>query len=123
MVGDWPVAESTAREALAISVELDDAAAQGWAHAALAEVARKQGRFDEATGDLDEARAAFERVDATDGIGQVLHLAGTVAAQRGDYDAAQAAYEESLGIRERLGDKASMRRAAVQPRGRRHVSR
>ena len=43
-----------------------------------------------------------------DGTGQVLHLAGTVAAQRGDYDTAQARYEESLAIRERLDDKASM---------------
>ena len=108
LVGDWATAEQVAADALALATDLGDVAAQGWSHAALAEVARKQGRFDDATGRLDAARAAFDAVGAEDGTGQVLHLAGTVAAQRGDYDTAQARYEESLVIRERLGDRASM---------------
>jgi predicted ATPase len=108
LVGDWAVAESVAQEALALATRLGDRGAQGWSQAALAEVARKQGRFDDATSRLEEAQAAFEEVGADDGTGQVLHLAGTVAAQRGDYDTAQARYEESLAIRERLDDKLSM---------------
>ena len=106
--GDWTRAEQVDREALAIGTELDDAATRGWSRAALAEVARKQGRYDEAVEHLDAARSRFEEVGDEDGLGQVLHLAGTVAAQRGDYDTAQAQYEASLAIRERLGDKASM---------------
>ena len=42
------------------------------------------------------------------GGGRVMHLAGTVAAQRGDYEEARARYEEGLAIRERLGDRAGM---------------
>jgi tetratricopeptide (TPR) repeat protein len=38
----------------------------------------------------------------------VLHLVGTVAAQRGDYPMAVDNYEASLAIRERRGDTASM---------------
>jgi tetratricopeptide (TPR) repeat protein len=41
-------------------------------------------------------------------LGQVLHLAGTIGAQRGDYAAARERYETSLAIRERLDDRASM---------------
>ncbi|MGH2474430.1 MAG: ATP-binding protein, partial [Candidatus Limnocylindrales bacterium] len=108
LAGDWAAAEATARDSLAISTDLADAVAQGWAHAGLAEVTRRQGRFDEASQHLADARALFESTGADDGIGQVLHLAGTVAGQRGDYDTARARYEESLAIRERLGDRASM---------------
>lgn len=108
LVGDWATAEQVATDALTLATDLGDVGAQGWSHAALAEVARKQGRFDDATARLDQAQSAFEAIGAEDGTGQVLHLAGTVAAQRGDYDTAQARYEESLAIRERLGDKPSM---------------
>jgi tetratricopeptide (TPR) repeat protein len=108
LVGDWGQAERVADEALVLATAMGDRGTQGWSHAALAEIARKQGRFDDATSRLDAARAAFEEIGADDGTGQVLHLAGTLAAQRGDYDAAQARYEESLVIRERLEDRASM---------------
>ncbi|MGK2851275.1 MAG: tetratricopeptide repeat protein [Candidatus Limnocylindrales bacterium] len=108
LTGDWTTAETTAREALAISTDLDDQTGQGWAYAALAEIARKQGRYDDATGHLGAAQARFEATGVDAGAGQVLHLAGTVAAQRGDYESAQARYEESLVIRERLDDRASM---------------
>ena len=108
LVGDWRRAEQVDLEALSIATSLGDARAQGWSHAALAEVARKQGRYDEAARRLDAAQALFEGAGAVDGTGQVLHLAGTLAAQQGRYDDAQTRYEESLTIRERLGDKASM---------------
>ncbi len=108
LIGNWSRAEQVNLDGLALATELGDASAQGWCHAALAEVDRKQGRYDDATSHLDRARALFAEVGADDGIGQVLHLAGTVAAQRGEYDTARARYEESLAIRERLGDRASM---------------
>ena len=57
---------------------------------------------------FDAAAGLFERVANEEGLGQVLHLAGTIAAQRGDYDAARERYETSLAIRERLGDTPSM---------------
>jgi tetratricopeptide (TPR) repeat protein len=107
LVGNWARAEQVDLDGLALATELGDAVAQGWCHAALAEVDRKQGRYDSSTDHLDQARALFSEAGADDGTGQVLHLAGTVAAQRGDNDAARARYEESLVIRERLGDRAS----------------
>jgi tetratricopeptide (TPR) repeat protein len=108
LVGDWPAAGSTAEAALAIALELGDRRAEGWCHAALAEVSRKQGQLDAASDHLIAAEAAFRAVDAEDGIGRVLHLGGTLAAQTGDYETARSRYQESLRIRERLDDKASM---------------
>ncbi len=108
LTGAWARAESVAAEAGRLATEIRDAAGQGWCRTALAEAARKQGRYDEASEHLAAAREAFESAGADDGIGQVLHLAGTLAAQQGDYDTARARYEESLGIRERLDDRASM---------------
>lgn len=108
LVGSWPRAEEVDLAALELAAAIDDRRAQAWSHTALAEVARKQGRYDEASRRLDEAAALFAATGAEDGAGQVLHLAGTVAAQRGDLENARSRYEESLAIRERLGDRASM---------------
>jgi class 3 adenylate cyclase/tetratricopeptide (TPR) repeat protein len=106
--GDWPTAESTARDALAGATELGDDASCGWAEVGLAESTRKQGRFEEASAHLAAARGHFDAVGLDEGVGQVLHLAGTVAAQQGDLGAARERYSESLAIRERLDDKASL---------------
>ena len=108
LTGAWVRAEQVDQEALDGATAFGDLAAQGWSLSALAEVARKQGRYDQANGRLARAREAFDAAGADDGIGQVLHLAGTLAAQQGDYTSAQSRYEESLAIRERLDDKASM---------------
>jgi len=108
LVGEWPRAEKIAGEALALAQSLDDALACAACETALAEVARKQGRYDEAVERLDRAASGFATGGEESGVGRVLHLAGTVAAQRGDYAKAVESYEASLAIRERLGDKASM---------------
>ena len=106
--GDWPTAEATARDALAGATELGDDASRGWAEVALAESTRKQGRFEESGTHLAAARRHFDAVALDEGVGQVLHLAGTVAAQQGDFSTARERYSESLAIRERLGDTASL---------------
>jgi class 3 adenylate cyclase/tetratricopeptide (TPR) repeat protein len=108
LVGDWPRAEDVEREALALAEHLQDDGSRAWCQVALAEVARKQGRYEEAAGLLDTAVLSFEAAGDEAGVGQVHHLAGTLAAQQGDYDAAVASYESSLTIRERLGDGAGM---------------
>ena len=82
--GDWPTAEATALEARDLAAELGDDASRGWAEVALAESTRKQGRYDEAAEHLSAARRHFDTAGLDDGVGQVLHLAGTVAAQRGE---------------------------------------
>jgi adenylate cyclase len=104
LVGDWARAEAVVREAHELARALGDVDAEGWADAALAEIARKQGKFDDAAACLDAAARRFRSSDDRAGLGQVSHLAGTVAAQRGDLDAARREYEASLAIRQELGD-------------------
>ena len=82
--GDWTRAGAIDAESLELATSLGDEAAMGWSEAALAEVARRQGRYDEAADRLSRAETLFNQAGAEDGTGQVLHLAGTVAAQRGD---------------------------------------
>ncbi|MEO8753312.1 MAG: tetratricopeptide repeat protein [Casimicrobiaceae bacterium] len=108
LVGDWKRAEEVDTQALALAVSLDDVRSRASCETALAEVARKQSRFDEAFERLDRAARGFETVGDESGVGLVKHLAGTVAAQRGDYPKAVENYEASLVIRERIGDKVSM---------------
>ncbi len=108
LVGNWPRAEQVDIEALALAQGAGDDHSRAACEAALAEVARKQGRYDEAFERLDRAAQGFQSLGEEAGVGQVLHLVGTVAAQRGDYAKAIENYEASLQIRERIGDKASM---------------
>jgi len=108
LVGEWHRAEQVETEALEVAKGLDDRLRCASCETALAEVARKQGRYDEAVERLDRAARGFGDHGDDAGVGRVLHLAGTVAAQRGDYAKAVENYEASLAIRERLSDKASM---------------
>jgi tetratricopeptide (TPR) repeat protein len=108
LIGNWARAESVVRDAHALARAQGHGRAEGWADVTLAEIARKQGQFDEAAACLDAAAIRFEAVEDRAGLGQVSHLAGTVAAQRGDLDGARGHYEQSLGIREALGDLAKM---------------
>ena len=108
VIGEWHRAEEAVNQGLAVAASLGDASLRASCQTALAEIARKQARFDEAVALLDAARIGFESADDQSGLGRVQHLLGTVAAQRGDYDTAVASYERSLEIRERLGDKPSM---------------
>lgn len=108
LVGEWTGAASAYSDALTVAEVAGDQDAGAWARTWLAEVARKRGRFDEAAEGLAEAGERFRALGNEAGVGQVLHLSGTLAAQRGEYPAATAAYRASLRIRERLGDLASM---------------
>jgi tetratricopeptide (TPR) repeat protein len=115
LVGEWPAAESSYRAALTL---LDDgdgttghqarpSSAYGAALTALADVVRKQGRYDEADAGLQAAEREFTAAGDESGVGRVLHLAGTLAAQQGEYDTARAKYTASMEIRRRIGDQAS----------------
>ncbi len=108
LVGNWRRAEQVAGEAMVLADSLGDDHARASCEWALAEVARKQGRYDEAFERLERAVGEFRSAGEESGVGKVLHLVGTVAAQRGDYAKAVENYEASLVIRERVGDKAAM---------------
>ena len=104
VTGEWEAAERTAGRArdFAERIARDDLCA--WCDAARAEVARKQGRYDEAVELLDQAAATFSAHDDDAGLGRTAHLLGTIAIQRGDLDGAVAHIERGITIRERLGD-------------------
>ena len=108
LVGNWHRAEEVDGEAMSLAESLGDDHARASCETALAEVARKQGRYDEAFERLDRAARGFRSLGEEDGVARVRHLVGTVAAQRGNYAKAIENYEASLAIRERAGDKASM---------------
>jgi class 3 adenylate cyclase/tetratricopeptide (TPR) repeat protein len=108
LVGEWQRAEEVDGDALRLADTLCDDLARSSCETALAEVARKRGRYDEAVARLDRAAQGFANAGDEKGVGRVLHLAGTVATQRGDYAKAVENYEASLRIRERLGDQASI---------------
>ncbi len=108
LVGELERARRTATEALELAVELGDRRAQAWCEAGLAEVARKQNRFDEVTERLDRAGESFEELGDDEGLGRVFHLGGTLAAQRGRLAEARSLYERSLEVRRRLGDRKMM---------------
>ncbi len=108
LTGGWQPAEAVYRTALEESDGRGDRLAAHRARKALAEVARKQGRYDEAAELLARAQAGFEELGDRAGVGEVLHLAGTLAAQQGAYESARERYEASLVIRRELGDKEGM---------------
>lgn len=108
LTGDWSRAEAFAGEALEIATEVADRALEARSEAALAEIARKQGRYDEARGRLDTAAQTFRLLGNDEGLGVVLHVTGTIAAQRGEFGPAREAYLASLAIRERLDDRPAL---------------
>jgi len=108
VVGNWHRAEEVDGEALTLAESLDDGLRRASCQTAIAEVARKQGRYAEALDLLNKAARGFAAFGDDSGVARVLHLVGTVATQRGDYDKAEQSYKKSLQIRERIGDKAGM---------------
>ncbi len=106
--GSWTRAREVDEEAFLLARAAGDRDAEAWCEASLAEVDRKQGDFGQAQERLDRAAVLFGELHDDAGNGQVLHLAGTVAAQRGDNAGARAKYLASLAVRERLGDRPAM---------------
>jgi predicted ATPase len=104
----WEEAGKQYREALTLAqnpaLDLLEPDYQGWAEAAIGELLRKQGQYTEAADWLGRARSRFEAIENLEGIGQVLHYMGTLASQQGDFEEAQASMEDSLAIRQQLGD-------------------
>ncbi len=108
LTGNWTRAEAVNSSALALAGRLGDVVAAAGCETALAEVARKQGRYDEALDRLGRAERALRTAGDEQGVAKALHVAGTVAAQRGDYDRAIECYQTSLEIRSRADDRSSM---------------
>ena len=104
LIGDWVRAQTLQQQAYEIADEVKDMALKARCEVALAEIARKQGNYDEAVERLGKAAETFKTLCDNEGLGLTLHVSGTVAAQKGDYSAAQEAYEGSLEISQQLND-------------------
>ncbi len=87
IMGKWTETETAYNQALDLSVQLGDRLGQARCEIALGELNRKQGAYDAAVEWLERARGEFESVGDAAGIGQVLHIEGSIAAQQGDYPA------------------------------------
>ena len=103
--------------------QIGDAHARARCETALAEEARRQGRFDEAAWLLASAADAFGAVDDEAGVGQVHHLAGTLAAQQGAYDDALRALRGEPGDPRTARRQGEHRQPALEPRRGRRVPR
>jgi adenylate cyclase len=108
LVGALGRAEATALDARTLAVDIGDLLQVAWADASLAETAKRQSRFEEATSRLDAAMAQFRELDDSAGVGDMLHLAGVIAQLQGDYPTAKARYEDSRGVREGIDDLAGV---------------
>lgn len=108
LVGNLARAETLALEVRSIAADRGDVAREAWCDASLAETLRRQSRYDEATARLDAAIARFRELGEEAGLAEMLHVLGTVAAQRGDYAMARTRWLESREVRERIGDRSGV---------------
>jgi class 3 adenylate cyclase/tetratricopeptide (TPR) repeat protein len=108
VVGDLGRAEAVAVDARTLALELGDGVQAAWADASIAETAKRQSRFEEATERLEAAMRGFQAARVSSGVGDMLHLAGVVAQLQGDYALARTRYEDSRAVREEIGDLAGV---------------
>jgi tetratricopeptide (TPR) repeat protein len=97
LLGDFEAAEAMFRSCL----DVFDAEPKAWVYAAspwsaLAQLAQKQGRVDEALQLVEEARWRAERVGQHSILAHLAMQQGEVARSRGDLDAAAAAYRDAI---------------------------
>jgi class 3 adenylate cyclase/tetratricopeptide (TPR) repeat protein len=108
LVGAWSEASELYRDGLEMAEGLGGRDLEARCELATGELLRKQSHYAAAAAWFDRARLGFEAAGDAAGVGQVLHLSGTLAAQQGDYPLAQERYERSLSIRRALDDQPSI---------------
>lgn len=104
LTGSWGEAQAAATGARELAMATGQDITVGWCDVALGEIARKNGRFDDAIEALGQARFIFDAKSDAGGAARALHLLGTIAAQRGELDEARRLYDQSRALREDLGD-------------------
>src|SRR5262249_24668685 len=109
--GDAPGARDLAEQARAAARELRDPGGEALALATLGSVLLYSAAFEEADGEVLEARARLAAVDIGDReeIARLDHNLGVVALYRGRIAEAVTAFERSLEANRRLGDRSGMR--------------
>lgn len=106
LLGQWDKALVSYTDSMQAAEQQGQTLDQAHCQAALAELARKRGKYAEAEEWLAKAYVLFEGLGNQDGIAQVLHFKGTVATHQGDFKTAESFYKESLEIRKAQGDHA-----------------
>ena len=89
LVGRWDDARGGRDDALELAAATGDASSAAWCETALAEVARKQGASTRRANGSSAPAPPSPICGEEEGVGRVLHLGGTLAAQRGDNAAAR----------------------------------
>lgn len=105
LTGDRDGAGELYETALTASVANGDRDAEAWCRTSIGELMRKRSQYDEAAEWLAQARDTFLAIDNQVGVGRVMHIGGTLAAQQGDFETAKRRYVESMEIRRALGDR------------------
>lgn len=108
LVGEWKKAGACYQHASEAAEAAGDRLAHARCQLATADLLRRQGLLAEAGDWLGLARMTFQELNDLPGLGQTLHTSGTVAAMQGDYERARSLYEQSLAIRQQLGDTAQV---------------
>ncbi|HSH08781.1 MAG TPA: tetratricopeptide repeat protein, partial [Oceanipulchritudo sp.] len=102
--GDWKKAMETFRQGLELAERFGKALEAANCRLEVGDLFRKTGSFEEASAWLAQAKAEFESLGNEEGMGQVLHSEGTLAAQKGEFDTARERYTKSIEIRRKIGD-------------------
>lgn len=106
LVGQWDEASTLYQQGLQLARQHNNQQEEAWCQAALAELLRKRGRFEEAAKYLEAARLTFEKLEDSSGVAQAYHSAGTLAAQQGQYEQARTLYNQSLALRQEMNQQA-----------------
>jgi CHAT domain-containing protein/tetratricopeptide (TPR) repeat protein len=99
--------------ALVVAEAATDAPSEAEARRGLGRVLFREGRPDEATGELQRARTLYESLADRRGAARVDQHLGTLALQRGDRARARELYEQARAVFEEIGAPAAGDRAQV----------
>ncbi len=105
LTGKWAEAADVYRRGLDLAEKVGDVLGQARCQTAIGELHRKQGMYEDAVIWLERARTGFEALGDEAGVGQVVHIEGSVAAQQGEFARARELYGESLALRRKLDDR------------------
>jgi adenylate cyclase len=105
LVGRWAEAADHYRQALVLSVQLDDRAGHAQAQLANGLLLWRQGEYAEATPWAERAQLAFEAADDQAGRARALNLSGLLADCQGNYDEARRLYEAGIAIWRTIDNK------------------
>lgn len=110
-MGNYEEGLTLAEQALNKSQELDKPVQEVDAYVAMAEALEKLERFDESLGILDQGEKLLAKTGGEPNTAiskrkaDILHVKGRTLRRKGDIDQALTPLEQSLALREKLGDK------------------